>query len=151
MPSELKDYIIYTRNLGFEDEPDYSYLKGLFVRVLEKENCYYDFWFDWMKEKPEVPNNLYNKFMDLYEDHINKVNGFDTNKKNDNFIEKYLQTEYSDYGVCEQEIDTQNFNDYIAEGIDENDEDDNKNDNNKENKDYDENNSINKDEDCIIF
>ena len=106
-----------------------------------------------MKEKPEVPNNLYNKFMDLYEDHISKVNDFDNiNKKNDNFIEKFLQTEYSDYyGVYEQEIDIQNFKNDIAEGIDENDEDDNKNDNNKENKDYEENNSINKDEDCIIF
>ena len=105
-----------------------------------------------MKEKPEVPNNLYNKFMDLYEDHISKVNDFDNiNKKNDNFIEKFLQTEYSNYGVYEQEIDIQNFKDNIAEGIEENDEGDNKNDNNKENKDYDENNSINKDEDCIIF
>ena len=153
LPSEFKDYIIYTRNLGFEDEPDYSYLKGLFVRVLEKENYYYDFWFDWMKEEPEVTNNLYNKFMDLYEDHISNVNDFDNiNKKNDNFIEKFLQTEYSDYyGVYEQEIDIQNFKNDIAEGIDENDEDDNKNDNNKENKDYEENNSINKDEDCIIF
>ena len=104
-----------------------------------------------MKEKPEVPNNLYNKFMDLYEEHISKVHNDNINKKNDNFIEKFLQTEYSDYGVCEQEIDTQNFNDYIAEGIDENDEDDNKNNNNKENKKKKKNNSINKDEDCIIF
>jgi serine/threonine protein kinase len=149
LPSEFKDYIIYTRNLGFEDEPDYSYLKGLFVRVLEKENYYYDFWFDWMKEKPDVSNNLCNKYMNVCDDH--NINYDYENKDNNNYINgNFLQTGNSDFEVRDQEINVRNLK---KNKVDDNYEEDNKNNNEKENKEKEENNNnnIKNEEACFIF
>ena len=53
-PKELCDYINYTRNLDFEADPDYDYLRGLFASIMEKNNIVYDFHFKWMSEKPNV-------------------------------------------------------------------------------------------------
>ena len=53
-PSELCDYINYTRNLDFEADPDYDYLRGLFASIMEKNSIEYDFYFKWMNEKPNV-------------------------------------------------------------------------------------------------
>ena len=38
-PNEFTNYINYTRNLQYEQDPDYGFLKSLFVNVLKKENC----------------------------------------------------------------------------------------------------------------
>ena len=56
-PKEFADYINYTRNMEFEVDPDYKYLRGLLLSILEKENCAYDFWYDWVKEKPNITND----------------------------------------------------------------------------------------------
>ena len=52
-PSELAEYVRYTRNLEFEQNPDYQYLRGLFKSILEGkyEN---DLMFDWIKDKSEI-------------------------------------------------------------------------------------------------
>jgi len=36
--------------LGFEEDPDYNYLRDLFKKVLEKNNDKNDFLFDWIKK-----------------------------------------------------------------------------------------------------
>ena len=36
IPLEFVDYIKYCRNLEFEDEPNYNYLKGLFTDILKR-------------------------------------------------------------------------------------------------------------------
>jgi hypothetical protein len=40
--------MVYTRKLGFEDTPDYDYLRGLFTKVLVRLNQVEDSVFDWM-------------------------------------------------------------------------------------------------------
>ena len=45
---EFATYVTYTRRLGFEDNPDYDYLRGLFTKVLVKINEPEDGIFDWM-------------------------------------------------------------------------------------------------------
>lgn len=45
---EFAMYVTYTRRLGFEDTPDYDYLRGLFTKVLVKLNESDDGVFDWM-------------------------------------------------------------------------------------------------------
>jgi len=47
---EFTDYINYTRNLDFEQEPDYEYLRGLFRQVMTKFNLVQDFEYDWSKK-----------------------------------------------------------------------------------------------------
>ena len=34
-PPELAEYVRYTRNWEFEQNPDYNYLRGLFRKILE--------------------------------------------------------------------------------------------------------------------
>lgn len=47
-PEEFGIYLSYVRNLGFEEEPNYSYLKGLMDQVLARINEEDDGIFDWM-------------------------------------------------------------------------------------------------------
>ena len=57
-PNEFAKYIEYTRNLEFEADPDYKYLRNLLVSILEKENAKFDFWYDWVKEKPNIIDHI---------------------------------------------------------------------------------------------
>jgi casein kinase 1 len=52
-PNEFVEYINYTRNLGFEQEPDYEYMKELFRKVMNAYNCENDGNFDWMAKTPQ--------------------------------------------------------------------------------------------------
>ena len=57
-PKQFTDYINYTRNLEFEADPDYKYLRDLLVSALEEEKSQFDFWYDWLNEKPIVKDNV---------------------------------------------------------------------------------------------
>ena len=50
-PNEFTEYVKYTRNLDFEQNPDYNYLKTLFDNVMKANNVKNDFMFDWLSEK----------------------------------------------------------------------------------------------------
>lgn len=49
-PNEFAEYINYTRNLEYEQDPDYDYLKNLFVKVLNRDGLGIDCFYDWDKE-----------------------------------------------------------------------------------------------------
>lgn len=49
MPSQMVEYFRYVRRLEFEDRPDYSYLRSLFRKALERKNVTDDGVFDWME------------------------------------------------------------------------------------------------------
>ena len=57
-PNEFVEYINYTRNLEFEADPDYKFLRGLLVSALEKQNSKYDFWYDWVTEQPNITDRV---------------------------------------------------------------------------------------------
>ncbi|KAE8686104.1 Casein kinase I isoform delta [Hibiscus syriacus] len=46
-PSEFVSYFYYCRSLRFEDKPDYSYLKRLFLDLFIREGYQFDYVFDW--------------------------------------------------------------------------------------------------------
>ena len=48
-PEEFTNYVNYTRNLQYEQDPDYAFLKNLFVNVLKKEGHVIDCYYDWDK------------------------------------------------------------------------------------------------------
>ena len=50
LPNEFSDYIKYCRNLEFEEDPNYSYLKGLFTSILIKNHLKNDLIFFWIKK-----------------------------------------------------------------------------------------------------
>ena len=90
-PSEFAEYINYTRNLEFEADPDYKFLRGLLLSVLEKENQPYDFCYDWVSEKPTVMDQIaierymnknYNVSLEITDDKKEKE-GESKNNKNE--------------------------------------------------------------------
>jgi casein kinase 1 len=48
-PDEFNKYLSYVRNLGFEDTPDYDYLRELFTQALKTTGEVEDGEYDWMK------------------------------------------------------------------------------------------------------
>ncbi|KAK5127389.1 bifunctional choline kinase/ethanolamine kinase cki1 [Meristemomyces frigidus] len=48
-PEEFNKYLSYVRNLGFEDTPDYDYLRDLFTKALQSTGEVEDGEYDWMK------------------------------------------------------------------------------------------------------
>ena len=46
-PRQFTDYINYTRSLAYEQEPDYDYLKNLFITTLNDEGFNIDCYYDW--------------------------------------------------------------------------------------------------------
>ena len=49
MAEEFSKYLSYVRNLGFEDTPDYDYLRELFTQALKNTGEVEDGEYDWMK------------------------------------------------------------------------------------------------------
>ncbi|RHZ66640.1 hypothetical protein Glove_306g32 [Diversispora epigaea] len=47
-PEEFGIYLNYVRKLGFEDNPDYDYLRDLFTKILKNSNDSEDGIYDWM-------------------------------------------------------------------------------------------------------
>lgn len=50
---EIQTFIHYTRDLRFDDRPDYGYLKRLLKNISEKEKFEFDLIFDWVIKKQE--------------------------------------------------------------------------------------------------
>lgn len=58
LPAEFATYVRYCRNLGFEDRPDYAYLRKLFRDIFNREGHQADFVYDWQhlgQKAPAVP------------------------------------------------------------------------------------------------
>ena len=47
-PPEFPLYFAHCRGLGFKDDPDYAYLKGLLRTAMERESFTVDDAFDWV-------------------------------------------------------------------------------------------------------
>ncbi|XP_071675747.1 uncharacterized protein [Lolium perenne] len=47
-PTEFASYLNYCRSLGFEDKPDYMYLKKMFRDLFIRQGYQYDYVYDWM-------------------------------------------------------------------------------------------------------
>jgi len=101
-PSEFAEYVNYTRNLEFEADPDYKYLRGLLLSVLEKEKQPYDFYYDWVSEKPNITdqvaierymNKNYNVSLEISGDDKKEKEG--ENQKNEN--EKENNMDFNNY------------------------------------------------------
>ena len=50
MPSEIIDYMKYCKDLAFEKDPDYEYLRNLFENALKRNNFENDLKFSWIKD-----------------------------------------------------------------------------------------------------
>jgi len=53
-PEEFQIFLQYTRDLGFEDNPDYGFLKKLLKTIMDREKIEIDYQFDWIVKKYEL-------------------------------------------------------------------------------------------------
>ena len=51
LPSEICEFLKYSKSLNFEQEPDYSYCCSLFSNALSKIECKNDLLFSWINDK----------------------------------------------------------------------------------------------------
>ncbi len=56
---EFTTYVNYTRNLRYEQDPDYEYLRGLFKNVLITYKLENDNKYDWMKSHEKNYNSSF--------------------------------------------------------------------------------------------
>lgn len=72
LPPQFEEYIKYTRSLVYEQDPDYDYLKNLFLTILKNFNWEFDYFYDWDqepltksdirdKDKENINNSISNK------------------------------------------------------------------------------------------
>ena len=97
-PHEFETYVSYTRNLEYEQDPDYDLLKNLFLKVLKDEGYYLDYYYDWDNDKTTMAtsdtnqnylfknefNNLEKNFeiKKIDKNNLNTVEGEDKECKN---------------------------------------------------------------------
>lgn len=78
LPHEFEKYVDYTRGLKFEEDPNYDFLRALFVSVLTSQNCEMDYIYDWNSEDKAsgsllpVCSNMNNKLTTLNNHFNNK-------------------------------------------------------------------------------
>ena len=103
LPPQFEEYIKYTRNLEYEEDPNYDYLKELFLSVLKNYNWEFDYYYDWdqsglshseikdkEKEREHNTNNSFrvdhqkpkisNKISDLINERKNYGSSFDVDR-----------------------------------------------------------------------
>ena len=78
LPKEFVEYFDYCKNLEFEQKPDYSMLKELFMKILKTEKERFDYVYDWNeveKNKIKKYNHLdfYCRSDELGENNINQT------------------------------------------------------------------------------
>ena len=99
LPEEFIDYIKYCRKLEFEQEPNYNYLRNLFISILIKENQKNDLNFFWIKKKnaksktKNYENNSIKK-RDIHKRLYNSVKS-SLEKKRKEGINNTLKSDYS--------------------------------------------------------
>ena len=57
-PEEFTKYVDYTRNLEYEEEPDYNMLRNLFDNVMKKKNYVFDYIYDWTTDEEKRSRNM---------------------------------------------------------------------------------------------
>ncbi|KAK9459426.1 kinase-like domain-containing protein [Lipomyces oligophaga] len=75
-PEPFEKYLTYVRNLGFEDTPDYDYLRDLFTQALRQVGEVEDGEYDWMKLNGGKGWNLPTKHSNSQHLHYSSQNNY---------------------------------------------------------------------------
>lgn len=85
LPPQFEEYIKYTRSLEYEQDPDYNYLRNLFLTILKNFNWEFDYFYDWdqepltkseIKDKENINNSINNKINSVNIEHSSsKIRG----------------------------------------------------------------------------
>ena len=118
-PKEFEDYVEYTRNLEYEQDPNYSYLKNLFNSIL-KEDKNSENYYDWdignktlntITTSNTTQKAFFIKEKEKEKDINKKENNNNLNNSNNNFIdmENLLDNEINEFEEKENKIKNEKF------------------------------------------
>lgn len=57
LPREFVTLVNYSRNIKFQEKPDYVYIKNIFRERMEREGYINDSIYDWVLIPPEISNS----------------------------------------------------------------------------------------------
>jgi hypothetical protein len=104
-PSEFEEYVEYTRNLEYKDDPDYNHLKNLFRNILKDDT---ELIYDWDNESKiictETTSNTSQKDLKFIKDENN-------NKDNDKEIKNDVIENFEKEEIKEEKNNQQMKND----------------------------------------
>ena len=106
-PEEFMNYVNYTRNLEYEQDPDYGFLKNLFVNVLRKDGYIIDCYYDWDRAT-----------ITYFRDFENFKSKKEKNDKNINIVLKNKKNEISTLNDIQSNVN--NFNNLPTVNTEEN-------------------------------
>ena len=103
-PSEIQDYFKYVRQLKFKEEPNYEYLRNLFINLLKKNGIenYQNYCFSWIhnwkskcfvSRKKSAKIRLYSKLLNKIESKETKTNETGLSKETDKVIRNKTYTD----------------------------------------------------------
>ena len=99
-PKEYEKYVEYSRNLEYEEDPNYEYLKNLFKNILKDDNEYvYDWDIGYKTMNTITTSNTSQKGIKLKDKKVNKFNENmnDNNKENNKNLENNLDNEINEF------------------------------------------------------
>ena len=97
MPIEMFEYMNYVNNMNYEDIPDYSYLKNLFLNILLKMGENNDLMFSWINKKiipKRIKNSLGKSKKTIYNNILNSLSNKEMRNKNHELKKNINNTEY---------------------------------------------------------
>ena len=107
-PDEFKQYVHYTKNLEYEQNPDYDFLKQLFVNTIKNLNGRMDYIYDWttksdLQKRKEIKNEE-NTENDSYKGKTTKKEEIISN--NNNQFNKITSRQIKNDETPEDKVDT---------------------------------------------
>lgn len=112
LPIEFSIYLNYCRALKFEDKPNYTYLRNIFLDLLDRENYKYDYNYDWcgLNEERELENKVKIEIRrPIGAEEIEQLDQEDFSKKN----QSDLIVEDGEENIVDEDIDASE-NDFVS-------------------------------------
>ena len=93
LPLEFEEYINYTKNLKYEEIPNYQYLKNLFINVLKNLKFKFDYYYDWEIKDNEEKKNKEKEYKNYLKDNFPYYNNPNIGNKIKELIEERKKNE----------------------------------------------------------
>ena len=87
-PHEFETYVSYTRNLEYEQDPDYDMLKNLFLKVLKDEGYDLDYYYDWDNDRTTMATSDTNQNYLFKNEFNNLEKNYEIKKLDLNIVEE---------------------------------------------------------------
>ena len=109
LPNQFYQFVDYCRLLKFDEEPNYEYLKGLLIEVMNNNSFGFDYIYDW-SDKKNYNKDLSKSVCKESNNFLKRIQDKETNEKEknieniENFANDRLKTIQEDYNNIDDNI-----------------------------------------------